>query len=52
GKNFSDTLAQEPNIFSELFQNMIKVGEESGTLEEVLKVLALQMERERDIKSK
>jgi len=52
GKNFSDTLANEPNIFSELFQSMIKVGEEAGTLEEVLKVLALQMERERDIKSK
>ena len=52
GKNFSDTLANEPSIFSELFQNMVKVGEEAGTLEEVLKVLALQMERERDIKSK
>ena len=52
GKNFSDTLASEPSIFSELFQNMVKVGEEAGTLEEVLKVLALQMERERDIKSK
>jgi len=52
GKNFSDTLASEPSIFSELFQNMVKVGEEAGTLEEVLKVLASQMERERDIKSK
>jgi len=52
GKNFSDILAGEPNVFSELFQNMVKVGEEAGTLEDVLKVLALQMERERDIKSK
>ena len=31
---------------------MVKVGEEAGTLEEVLKVLSLQMEREREIKSK
>jgi type IV pilus assembly protein PilC len=31
---------------------MIKVGEEAGTLEEVLKVLASQMEKEKDIKSK
>jgi len=52
GKNFSDILTRYPNIFSELFQSMIKVGEEAGTLEEVLKVLSLQMERERDIKSK
>jgi len=52
GKNFSDILTRYPNIFSELFQSMVKVGEEAGTLEEVLKVLSLQMEREREIKSK
>lgn len=52
GKSFADILARYPTIFSELFQGMVKVGEEAGTLEEVLKVLSLQMERERDIKSK
>ena len=31
---------------------MIKVGEESGTLEDVLKVLTEQMEREHDLRSK
>jgi len=31
---------------------MIKVGEETGTLEKVLEVLSLQMERENDLKSK
>ena len=52
GKSFSEALFHHPDIFSELFQNMIKVGEESGTLDEVLKVLTLQMEREADLMSK
>jgi type IV pilus assembly protein PilC len=52
GRSFSQALSRHSNIFSELFQNMIKVGEESGTLEEVLRVLAEQMERENELKSK
>lgn len=52
GNFFSDTLKEYPDIFSELFQNMIKVGEETGTLDEVLKVLSRQMEREHELKSK
>jgi type IV pilus assembly protein PilC len=52
GKNFSESLKNFPNIFSELFQNMVKVGEEAGTLDEVLKILSRQMEREHELKSK
>ncbi|TSC54449.1 MAG: hypothetical protein LiPW31_113 [Microgenomates group bacterium LiPW_31] len=52
GESFSLSLSRHPSIFSELFQNMIKVGEEAGTLEEVLKVLTEQMERENEMKSK
>lgn len=52
GKSFSDSLKEKPDIFSELFQNMIKVGEEAGTLEEVLRILSQQMEREYELKSK
>ena len=52
GKSFSETLAKYPNIFSELFQSMIRVGEESGTSEDVLKVLTRQMEREHELRSK
>jgi len=52
GKNFSDSLKEYPHIFSELFQNMIKVGEETGGLANVLKILSLQLERENDLKSK
>ncbi|MBI4101710.1 MAG: type II secretion system F family protein [Candidatus Nealsonbacteria bacterium] len=52
GKSFSDSLIRFPDIFSSLFQNMVKVGEESGTLEDVLKTLTVQLERENDLKSK
>ncbi len=52
GKSFSQSLAKYPDIFSEIYQGLIKVGEESGTLEDVLKTLILQMEREHDLKSK
>ena len=52
GKTFSDSLARHPKIFSELFQSMVRVGEESGTLEEVLKTLTRQMEREYELRSK
>ena len=52
GNSFSGSLAKYPDIFSELFLSMVKVGEESGTLEDVFKVLALQMEKEYTLKSK
>jgi len=52
GKTFSQALAHYPSIFSEIYQNMIKVAEESGTLEDVLDVLSQQMEREYELKSK
>ena len=52
GKSFSDSLKKYPDIFPELFQSMVRVGEESGTLEDVLKTLSSQMEREYELKSK
>ena len=52
GESFSGALSKHPNIFSELFVSMIKVGEEAGTLGDVLKNLALQMERDHELKSK
>ena len=52
GDGLYEALSQYPDIFSRLFLSMIKVGEESGTLEESFKVLSLQMEREYELKSK
>jgi len=52
GKTFSQALAKYPNVFNELFVNMIMVGEESGTLEDTLKILADQINKEHQIVSK
>ena len=52
GRSFSESLEEHPDIFSEIFYSMIRVGEETGTMEDVLKVLVSQMEKEYEIKSK
>ena len=52
GRSFSVALSKHPTIFSELFVSMVKVGEEAGTLEEVLRVLTDQMEKDHEIRSK
>lgn len=52
GKQLSEGLARYPSVFNELFVNMIAVGEVSGNLEEVLDILAVQLEKEHDLLSK
>lgn len=52
GEKFSDSLAKHKKIFSDLYCNMVALGEESGTLDKVLKDLAFQMEKEHNLKSK
>jgi type IV pilus assembly protein PilC len=52
GKALSESLARYPNVFSELFVSMVYVGEVSGNLENVLDILALQLEKEHDLTSK
>lgn len=52
GKTLSQAMGDFPDIFSELSTNVIKVGEESGTLENVLSNLIVQLEREYGLKSK
>jgi type IV pilus assembly protein PilC len=52
GKKLSDALAERPDVFSELFCNMIKVGEETGNLEQVLKNLNDQMEKTYKLKAR
>jgi len=49
GSTLSDGLAKYPGVFDELFVNMIRVGETSGSLEEVLNILALQLEKEHEL---
>jgi len=52
GSTFADGLASYPGIFNELFVNMIRVGETGGNLEEVLNILAGQLEKEHELFSK
>lgn len=52
GKSFSACLADYPDAFSPLFQNLLKVGEESGTLNQSLKNYAGQLAKEEALKSR
>ncbi len=52
GLTLSEGLGKFPAVFNELFVNMIGVGEVSGNLEEVLEILAIQLEKENDLTSK
>ncbi len=52
GRSFSDALTKYPSIFSSFFVAMIKVGEESGNLKEMLARLAEYQERQEEISSK
>jgi len=52
GKTLNECLAKYPSVFGNLFVNMVKVGEAGGTLEEVLKIVAIQMEKEHELRSK
>jgi type IV pilus assembly protein PilC len=46
GKGLSAALAQHPNVFSTLYCKLISVGEQTGSLEAVLKSLADYTERQ------
>jgi type IV pilus assembly protein PilC len=52
GLTFSEALSKFPGVFGDLFINMVHVGETSGNLEEVLEILAVQIEKEHDLISK
>ncbi|MFA5184041.1 MAG: type II secretion system F family protein [Patescibacteria group bacterium] len=52
GAFLSDALAKYPKIFSEFFINIVRSGETSGKLDEVLNYLADEMEKNYDMVSK
>ena len=49
GSSFHASLASYPRVFPELFVAMARAGEESGSLAEALRVVALQMERSEEL---
>jgi len=52
GTQLGEAFGKFPNIFDDIFVNMIKAGEEGGILDEILKRLATQVEQNASIKRK
>jgi len=52
GKTFSESLTAYPNYFNELYCNLVRAGEKSGTLDKVLLRLSKYMQRIQSLKSK
>jgi len=52
GAPFGDALAKHPNTFSDVYVNMVRAGEAAGILDEILKRLAMQQEKNATIRKK
>jgi len=52
GRSMSDAMAMQPHIFSELYVNMVRAGEQSGALVEVLRRMANHFERYAEVQGK
>lgn len=52
GFPLGDAFAKYPNVFSEVYVNMVRAGEEGGILDEILGRLALQVEQDASIRKK
>ena len=52
GRSLSDAMAKQPLIFSDLYVNMVRAGEQSGALGEVLKRLSDHYERFAEVQQK
>lgn len=52
GSPLADALAKYPNTFSDVYVNMVRAGEAAGILDEILKRLAMQQEKNSTIRKK
>lgn len=52
GHTLADSFARQPKYFSRLFVNSVYAGEESGTLAEAFRGLAIQMTKEKELLGK
>lgn len=52
GMALGDALAKHPNTFSDVYINMVRAGETAGILDEILKRLAIQQEKNASIRKK
>lgn len=52
GVNFADSLDKFPDVFNEIYVNMVRAGEAAGILDDILKRLAFQQEKNATIRKK
>lgn len=52
GDQLGDALAKHPNTFSDVYVNMVRAGESAGILDDILKRLAYQQEKNATIRKK
>lgn len=52
GEPFADALSRHPNVFNDIYVNMVRAGEAAGILDDILKRLALQQEKSASIRKK
>lgn len=52
GMALGDAFAKYPNVFSEVYVNMVRAGESGGILDEILKRLASQVEQDASMRKK
>jgi len=52
GRGLSDAMAKQPVIFSDLYVNMVRAGESSGSLVDVLRRMATHFQQFADVQSK
>jgi type II secretory pathway component PulF len=52
GKSLSDALARQGGLFTDLYVNMVRAGEQSGALTDVLRRLATHFERFAEVRAK
>jgi type IV pilus assembly protein PilC len=52
GAPLADALEKHPNTFSDVYVNMVRAGEAAGILDEILKRLAMQQEKNATIRKK
>src|SRR5258708_472197 len=52
GESLSSAIVAYPRIFSELYVNLLRAGELAGTMDESINCLAVQLEKDYDLRSK
>jgi type IV pilus assembly protein PilC len=52
GSTLADSLAKFPNVFNDVYINMVRAGEAGGILDDILKRLATQVEKESSMRKK